>query len=225
MGGSGGAAALIPLLNMIGIPFGVAKATGLFVSVCATSTASLMNIKRKTLDFKFALPLLITLTIFLPIGAIISQYLNEKTMKWMLAFFLFLSAFLIFFGKKEINEKNNKPWILYLVGSIVGLFSGIVGISGGNLIIATLILLGFNPKKMAVIVSFILPFSSLAGFITYAHLIHLNWRLILITAIAAITGGFTGNKIMHFNLNSEQIKKLIAVFLFFIALKLTMTLL
>ena len=221
LGGVGGAAALIPLLNMMGVPFGLSKATGLFVNISATTIATIMNLKRKALDIKFAIPLVISLTIFLPIGAYLSQFLNEKTMKWMLAGFLYFSATMMMFGKKKAKFDYQKTWILYLVGSIVGIFSGIVGVSGGNLIVATLILLGYDAKKMVITISFIIPFSSMAAFITYANIIHIDWILILVTALAAIIGGFIGNKIMFFNLDSKQIKKIVAILLYFIALKLT----
>jgi len=221
LGGVGGAAALIPLLNMMGVPFGLSKATGLFVNISATTIATIMNLKRKALDVKFAIPLVISLTIFLPIGAYLSQFLNEKTMKWMLAGFLYFSATMMMFGKKKAKFDYQKTWILYLVGSIVGIFSGIVGVSGGNLIVATLILLGYDAKKMVITISFIIPFSSMAAFITYANIIHIDWILILVTALAAIIGGFIGNKIMFFNLDSKQIKKIVAILLYFIALKLT----
>jgi uncharacterized membrane protein YfcA len=53
LGGVGSATALVPLLNMMGLPFGLAKATGLFVNTSTTITASLMNLKRGVLDIRF----------------------------------------------------------------------------------------------------------------------------------------------------------------------------
>jgi hypothetical protein len=225
MGGSGGAAALIPLLNMIGVPFTLSKATGLFVNVTATSVSTLMNVKHKILDFKFALPLLISLTVFLPVGAFLSQYLNEETMKWMLAVFLLLSSYLLISDKRNRKTTHINKTVLYIIGSSVGLFSGIIGISGGNIIAATLMLLGFDPKKTAVTVSFIVPVSSTAGFIMYSRITHIDYKLILCAASAALIGGFTGNKIMYTKLKSHHIKKIIAFLLLSISLKMIYSLL
>jgi len=207
LAGVGGAAALIPIFNMMGFPFGLSKAAGLFVNISATTISTIMNIKRDALDIKFAIPLLISLMIFLPIGAYLSQFMNEKLMKAMLAGFLLFTASMIMFGKKEAKFNYQKKWVLYLIGSVIGIFSGIIGVSGGNLILATLILLGYDAKKMVFVISFIVPFSSLAAFITYANIIHIDWILIASVGSAALIGGFIGNKIMFFKLDSKQIKK------------------
>ena len=64
LGGVGSAVALIPVLHWMGIDFNFAKAIGLFVNTTTTVTATIMNIKRKVLDIKFALPLAISLVLF-----------------------------------------------------------------------------------------------------------------------------------------------------------------
>jgi uncharacterized membrane protein YfcA len=224
MGGAGGAAALIPILNFLGFSFPLSKAAGLFVNVTATSVSTLLNLKHKLLDLKITIPLLISLTIFLPIGAYFSQYLNEKTMKWMLALFLIFSSYMLIFGKKQSKFNLQNRLLLFLIGAVVGIFSGIIGISGGNIIAAILILLGYDPKKTAAVISSIIPISSFAGFLTYANMIKIDYKLILCTALAALIGGYIGNNLMYFKLKSSQIKKIIGILLFLIALKLILTL-
>jgi len=225
LGGVGSATALVPLLNMMGLPFGLSKAIGLFVNTSTTIMASIMNLKRGVLDIKFTFPLAITLMLFAPIGAYLSEFVDEKFMKWVLAGFLFFSASMMLFGKREAKTTYRKKWILYLIGSIVGLFSGMVGVGGGSLILPLLIILGYDPKKMAIAISFIIPFSTFSAFLMYANRIEIDWVLILITAIGAILGGFIGNRVMHFKLDSQQIKKIIAILLYLISLKLSYTLL
>jgi uncharacterized membrane protein YfcA len=220
LGGVGSATALVPLLNMMGIPFGLSKATGLFVNTSTTIIASIMNLKRKVLDIRFTFPLAITLMLFAPIGAYYSQYVDEKIMKWLLTGFLFFSASMMLFGKKEVKTAYTKKWILYLIGSVVGVFSGMVGVGGGSLILPILIMLGYDPKKMAIAVSFIIPFSTFSAFLMYANTIHIDWNLIIVTGIASLFGGYIGNRIMHFKLDSTQIKKIIAILLYLISIKL-----
>ena len=220
LGGVGSATALVPLLNMMGLPFGLSKAIGLFVNTSTTIIASIMNLKRKVLDVRFTFPLAITLMLFAPVGAYLSNYVDEKIMKWMLAGFLFFSASMMLFGKKEAKTTYTKKWILYLIGSVVGVFSGMVGVGGGSLILPLLIMLGYDAKKMAIAVSFIIPFSTFSAFLMYANTIHIDYILLIVTAIAALLGGYIGNKIMHFKLDSKQIKKIIAILLYLIAFKL-----
>jgi uncharacterized membrane protein YfcA len=220
LGGVGSATALVPLLNIMGLPFGIAKATGLFVNTSTTIIISIMNLKRKVLDIKFTFPLAITLMIFAPIGAYLSQYVDENIMKWVLAIFLLFSATMMLLGKKTSQTTYTKKWVLYFIGSIVGLFSGMVGVGGGSLILPLLILLGYDAKKMAIVVSFIIPFSTFSAFLMYATTIQIDWFLIFISSIAALMGGYIGNRIMHFRLDSKQIKKIIAILLYLISIKL-----
>ena len=220
LGGVGSAVALVPLLNMMGLPFGLSKAIGLFVNTSTTIMASIMNLKRKVLDVRFTFPLAISLMLFAPVGAYLSQYVDEKIMKWMLVGFLIFSASMMLFGKKEAKAVYQKKWVLYLIGASVGVFSGLVGVGGGSLILPLLIMLGYDAKKMAVAVSFIIPFSTFSAFLMYANTIHIDYILLIVTAIAAVLGGFIGNRIMHFRLDSKQIKKIIAILLYLIAFKL-----
>ena len=122
LGGVGSATALVPLLNMMGLPFGLSKALGLFVNSSSTIVATIMNLKRKVLDVRFAFPLAVSLMLFTPVGAYLSQYVDEKIMKWMLAGFLFFSASMMLFGKKEAKVHYEAKCIQYLVGSVVGLY-------------------------------------------------------------------------------------------------------
>jgi len=220
LGGVGSAVALVPLLNMMGLPFSLSKAIGLFVNTSTTIMASIMNLKRKVLDVRFTFPLAISLMLFAPVGAYLSQYVDEKIMKWMLVGFLIFSASMMLFGKKEVKAAYQKKWVLYLIGASVGVFSGLVGVGGGSLILPLLIMLGYDAKKMAVAVSFIIPFSTFSAFLMYANTIHIDYILLIVTAIAAVLGGFIGNRVMHFRLDSKQIKKIIAILLYLIAFKL-----
>ena len=68
MGGAGAGVALIPLFNFLGLDFTPAKATGLFAGASTTITSSIMNLKRKVVDFKFMLPIAAMMLLFAPFG-------------------------------------------------------------------------------------------------------------------------------------------------------------
>jgi uncharacterized membrane protein YfcA len=220
LGGVGSATALVPIFTMVGVSFSLSKAIGLFVNTSTTITASLMNLKRGVLDVRFTFPLAITLMLFAPIGAYLSKYIDEIVLKWILAGFLLFSATMMLFAKKESKVVDNKQWILYLIGAMVGVFSGMIGVGGGSLILPLLIILGYDAKKMAIAVSFIIPFSTFSAFLMYANSIKIDYLLLFITSIAAILGGYVGNRIMHFRLDSQKIKKIIALLLYIISFKL-----
>lgn len=220
MGGVGSAIALVPTFSMMGLPLNLAKAIGLFINSASTITASFMNFFRGVLDIKFALPLIISILIATPIGAYSSQYIQKEIVEWILVAFLLISATLLIFSKRESKVVYDKAWILYLIGGGVGLISGTIGVGGGALIMPLLILLGFDAKKAAYAVSFIIPFSSLGAFVTYLSFVHMDWILLGVVTVAAILGGFLGDFVMHYRLNATQVKKLIAVVLLLLAAKM-----
>jgi len=223
MGGVGGAAALVPILHFLGVNFNLSKAIGLFVNTSSTVTASIMNIKRKALDINFALPLALSLAFFAPIGAYLSKFVPEIYVKGLFFAFLIFSGSMLLFGKKESKFHYNKKWVLVVLGAIVGVLSGFLGIGGGSILMPLLILLGFDAKKLAVAMSFVIPFSTFTAFLTYLQIVRMDWILLGVATIAAILGGIIGNHIMHYKLDQNHIKKIIAVMLYLIALKLLLS--
>ncbi|WP_292654235.1 sulfite exporter TauE/SafE family protein [Nitratifractor sp.] len=225
MGGVGSAIVLVPTFNMMGMPLNLAKAIGLFINSSSTITASVMNFFRGVLDIKFALPLVIAILLATPLGAWSSQYVPVVVVKWILVAFLITAAILLLYTKRETKVVYDKAWILFLIGFVVGIISGMIGVGGGALIMPLLILLGFDAKKAAYAVSFIIPFSSLGAFFTYLSFVQMDWVLLGVVTVAAVLGGYLGDFIMHYRLTPAQVKKLIAVLLLLLAAKMIMGLL
>ena len=220
MGGVGSAIALVSIFPMVGMPLNMAKAVGLFINASSTISASVMNLLRGVLDFRFALPLVISILITTPIGAYASQFIPEYWVRWVLISFLLVSGTLLIKRRREAHFSYTKSWILYVIGGAVGLLSGLLGVGGGALIIPLLILLGYEPKKAAYAVSFVIPFSSLGAFFTYLNFVNMDWVLLAVVSVAALLGGLIGNRIMHFRLSEAQVKQLIAIVLYLLATKL-----
>lgn len=220
MGGVGSAIGLVPIFSMMEMPLNLAKAMGLFINSASTITASFMNFFRGVLDIKFALPLIISIMIATPIGAWTSQYIQKEIVEWILVAFLLVSALLLIFSKHETKVAYDKAWILYLIGGVVGLISGTIGVGGGSLIMPLLILLGFDAKKAAYAISFVIPFSTLGAFATYLSFVDMDWMLLGVVTVAAVIGGYLGDFIMHYRLSAAQVKKLIAVVLLLLAAKM-----
>ena len=220
MGGVGSAIALVSIFPMLGLNFNLTRALALFINTSSTFSASVMNFYRGVLDFKFALPLVIAVLISTPIGAYLSQFVNHKILMWMLVIFLLISATMMLFYKREAKTKYTKTWILYVIGFSVGIISGMLGVGGGSLIMPLLILLGFDAKKAAYAVSFVIPFSSFGAFLTYLQFVKMDWLLLADVTVAALIGGYLGGKIMHFKLSHSSVKKLIGVVLYLLAIKI-----
>jgi uncharacterized membrane protein YfcA len=158
--------------------------------------------------------------LFAPLGAYSSQFIDEEIVKFLFMLMLFYSATMMMFGKKKVLFHAEGRMTLMVVGAIVGFLAGLLGLGGGNILIPLLALLGFAPKKVAVAVSFVVPFSALGSFFTYASYVKLDWVLLGVVAISAILGGYIGNYFMQFKLEQQQIKKLMATLLYLLAFKL-----
>ncbi|WP_456390969.1 sulfite exporter TauE/SafE family protein, partial [Hydrogenimonas sp.] len=135
------------------------------------------------------------------------------------------SATMMMFFKKEAKAHVQSPWVMALLGTVVGSIAGLLGVGGGNMLLPILILLGFEPKKVAVAVSFVVPFSAFTSFLSYASFVQMDWPLLGICTLGAVTGGYIGNYMMHFKLSQQQIKRVIAVILYILAARMAFNLL
>ncbi|MEA3374271.1 MAG: sulfite exporter TauE/SafE family protein [Campylobacterota bacterium] len=220
--GLGSAVALVPGLNMAGLAFDLSRASGLFVNTVTTITTSGLNLKKKLFDFKFVAPLVISSSIFAFVGAKLSFLVDTETLKMIFAYVLFIIASMILFFKKPAHSESaamSRP-VLLIAGSIGGVFSGFLGIGGGSIIAPILLLAGYDAKKIAIGISFVIPFSSIVAFTSYAGNMELDYTLLTIVGVGAYMGGMIGNYILHFKVSAAMIKKILAIALYSIAVKM-----
>ena len=220
--GLGSAVALVPGLNIAGLSFDLSRASGLFVNSITTITTSYLNLKKQLFDLTFVAPLVVSSVIFAYIGAQISFLVDTQIVKTIFAYTLLVIASMILFFKKPTVERSTKKnrVILLFAGSIGGLFSGFLGIGGGSIISPILLLFGYDAKKIAIGISFVIPFSSIVAFVSYANHIELDTMLLVVVGVAAYIGGMIGNYILHFKVSSQTIKKILALALYSIAIKM-----
>jgi len=81
----------------------------------------------------------------------------------VLTAFLIVSSGLLIFSRREAKAAYDRAWVMFVLGAAVGLVSGLVGVGGGTPILAVLLLLGFDTKKAAYAVSFVIPFQRWVG--------------------------------------------------------------
>ncbi len=222
IGGVGSAIAIIPIMHWLGVPLNVAKPTGLFINILSMSTATVYNIKSRKLDFKLALPVIISTTLTSPLGAYSTKLIPEKTVIWVLiAFLLYSGSMMLLFKPKKIQGKISRSLLIPIsVGAIAGFLGGLLGVGGGGIISPSLILLGHDPKRVAGATALIVAVSSSTGFVEYAHMGSINATLLIAVSSVALIGGWLGTRLMHNKMSSTQVKKAIGVILFLFALKM-----
>jgi uncharacterized membrane protein YfcA len=223
LGGVGAAIILIPILVSLGIPVNTAKPVGLFYNTVSLTGASINNFKNKRLDIKTGIPIIISSFLFAIAGAYVSKFIPNRIILLMfIAFLIFSGLMFLFHNKKEKEEYvNNAPRIkLILIGTLAGTLSGMLGIGGGGIISPLMLIIGFNPKKIAAITAFVVPFSSFSAFLTYWATGSINWHILLIASVAGVAGATTGTMFMQNKMKTKTVKKVLAVILLIMAIKL-----
>jgi len=222
--GVGAAFILIPAFYWLGIPLREAMAVALLLNSISMIFASRTYIKHKLVVFKTSIPIIIIAVIFSPLGAYCSQFVNREVLLWLfVGFLVFAGSMMMFYHAKEQEKaRSAKQELAYGlgVGTLAGFLGGLLGVGGGNIIVPVLIWLGFDPKKASGTTAFIVIFSSFAGFLGHASFGNVNWQLLLFAAIASIAGAILGAHLMHAKLKSRQVKWIIGLVLYAIALKM-----
>lgn len=111
--------------------------------------------------------------------------------------------------------------MLVLIGLTAGLFSGVLGIGGGVVMVPLLaFLLGFTQHEsqgtsLAVLA---VPVTFLAAY-NYYQEGHVNWKYAIIIALTFAVGGFLGSKIA-IGLDQAILKKIFGGILIIVAIKM-----
>jgi len=197
-----------------------AKPTGLFINTLSMFSATLKNIRGKRLDIGLAVPILLSATLLAPVGAYTGKFLPHRAVLMIfIAFLVYSGTTMLFFSPGATNEVSGRKYIGVAVGAFAGFLGGLLGVGGGAIMSPALILLGYEPKKVASTTALVVFFSSLSGFLAYWRLGTLNPQLLLWVSLPAVLGGWIGTHIMHHKISSGQMKKIIGVIMYIIALK------
>ena len=222
--GLGAAFILIPAFYWLGIPLKEAMAVALLLNSISMIFASRTYIKHKLVVFKTAIPIIIIAVIFSPLGAYCTQFVNRDVLLWLFnAFLIFAGSMMIFYRAKEREKPHTASRELGYglgVGTVAGYLGGLLGVGGGNFIVPVLVWLGFDPKKASGTTAFIVIFSSLAGFLGHASLGNMNWNLLIFATIGSVAGAVLGAYLMQARLKSSQVKIIIGIVLYAIAIKM-----
>ena len=171
----------------------------------------------------FGIPIIVFSFLFAIVGAWTSQFIPKNIILILFIGFLLFSGFMFLFHKKNGQDtyREDRPYVaLSAIGAFAGLLSGMLGVGGGGIISPLMLMLGFNPKKIAAITAFVVPFSSLSGFLTYWAMGNINWKLLIIASVAGVAGATLGTMFMHKKLNPQTVKKILAYILLLMAIKL-----
>ena len=108
-----------------------------------------------------------------------------------------------------------------LLGVVAGIFSGLLGIGGGTIVVpglAYLFGMTFHKAQGTVLAAF-LPPVALMAVLKYSQSGNVDWKAALFVALGIFLGGYFGAS-LSLSLSETAIKRVFGVFLIIIAVKL-----
>ena len=235
MFGKGGGELYLPMMiTLLNITFYTAAGVSLFlIFLQSISMVFVYSQKHKLLDWKLALILAIVVGVSSFLGGFVSKGIPALYLKIIFATFLIISAFLLFLNKsmkvklgkfgvwhREFSGGEYDVHILYLVVpiSIAAFLAGMIGISGGGLIVPIAVLLGGMPIRIAMGTNtFLVLVSSSMGFLGHALKGSVDWYLCAVFGVTILIGSQIGSH-LHAEVNERNLRIGLATILLFAAI-------
>ena len=165
--GFGGGSTYLALMLIWDIPYYIFPIIALFCNIIVVSGNSINYIRSDNLKLKLLVPYLVGSIPFAFIGASISI---EKNLFEIILFLILTTAgVFLFIESKSFNNdrleiKKISHFLSILIGSVIGFFSGIVGIGGGIFLSPILFLMKAGyPKQIAATASLFILINSIFG--------------------------------------------------------------
>ncbi|WP_104697157.1 MULTISPECIES: sulfite exporter TauE/SafE family protein [unclassified Helicobacter] len=180
--GLGGGTLIVPLMLSFGM--GIQHSIGISVvqMIFASLFGSILNLKNKTFEIKEGVILGLGGLVGASFSGIVLGFISDFLLTFLFLLVIIYS-FLKFLMKKDnpedkkLETNQHKKIVLFLAGSLTGVFAISLGIGGGLLIVPILgYYLGYNTKKSTALSLFFIIFSSISGSISLFvnHIINLE---------------------------------------------------
>lgn len=226
MVGLGGGLIFSPLFVLLKYPVSTAVSASLFLNGIAAVSAAIIYFRKKMVDVKLGLPLLITSGLAAPAGAMLTTRINLRAFTAAMALVIFLAALRMLFSGKREEEGGAISSARRIIGGggigvLIGVMAGMLGIGGGVFIVPLLIYLLRVPTKTAAATSiFVVVFSSFSGFIAHISLADTDWPFILAAAVFSFLGGQLGSRVMAEKLKAPSVRRIFGLVLLGFTFKL-----
>lgn len=224
MAGLGAAFLFVPLFYYLGVPLAEATPTALLLNVVSLLFATINYWRGKLINWRVGLPVVVTAVILSPIGARLTASVDKTLLLGMFAAFLiFAGAMMLFYKARQREKALGRPIEIGAgagVGAVAGFLGGLLGVGGGNFILPVLNWLGLDAKVAAGTTALVVVFSSFSGFLGHASLGGLDPLFIGIMAVMAAAGSIVGSQLMKTKISNQQLKRMIGVLLWIIAIKM-----
>ncbi len=224
MAGLGAAFLFVPLFYYLGVPLPEATSTALLLNAVSLSLATVSYGRGHLINWRVGLPVLVAATILAPLGASFTARVDRHVLLGLFAAFLVFAGTMMLFYRakagKPAASAATTAGVGVGVGGVAGFLGGLLGVGGGNIVLPGLTWLGLETKMAAGTTALVVVFSSLSGFAGHAAIGHLDPWFVVTMAILAAVGSLVGSHLMQTRLSSGQLKRIIGVLLWVIAIKI-----
>jgi len=165
--GFGGGSTYLALLLIWDIPYYIFPIIALFCNIIVVSGNSINFIRSGNINFKLVLPFLVGSVPLAFFGASLS--IDKDIFELILFIILIIAGFFLLIESRFFNQENFKinkipKFISISIGSVIGFFSGLVGIGGGIFLSPLLFLLKAGyPKNITSSASIFILINSIFG--------------------------------------------------------------
>lgn len=223
--GHGGASGYLALMTIMGLSQDIMKPTALMLNMVVSAIAFFYFWKAGFFRWKLFIAFAVGSIPFSFIGGMIET--DPSIYKSILGFFLIIATLKLIgvFDKKnsdtDYQPKHVNLFLAIVIGSVIGFFSGLIGIGGGIILSPVILLLGWaNLKESAAVSALFIFVNSVSGFAGHvATGIQISPEIALMAGLATI-GGIAGSYYGTYRLNPVVLKKVLAFILLFASMKL-----
>lgn len=170
-------------------------------------------------EWNKAFPLSIVTTIAAPIGSCLAQLINPNLIWVIYLSSVVYLAYRLFQPAQVADAGNKENFRLAMVLAVpISILSGLLGVGPGFLLMPTLILVGFNPKKAAGINAFAVTLPSFSALIPRFGAIQFDPGLTITLVVVGSISSFIGAKITSIHVPGVRIKQIFAILIVVVTL-------
>ncbi|MGC8750981.1 sulfite exporter TauE/SafE family protein [Hydrotalea sp.] len=218
--GHGGASGYLAVMALLNFTPAVMKPTSLLLNTLVSFIAFVSFYRAGHFKSKLLWPLIAASIPFAFLGSILP--VSELIYKKLLGVVLLISILRLLYQNAEKPVVKNPKWyVLFIIGALIGLVSGMIGMGGGILLAPVLLLMSWaTQKQTAAICAIFIFLNSISGMVGQLKTgFPLSTQIISIIVIV-LAGGWLGAYIGSKKLNEKGMKYMLAIVLIMASIKL-----
>ncbi|MBF2036574.1 MAG: sulfite exporter TauE/SafE family protein [Leptolyngbyaceae cyanobacterium T60_A2020_046] len=238
--GIGGGMVIVPglfyLFHLLALPEGVlmhlAAGTSMGIMIFTSAASTIAHHLKGDVQWAIVWRILPAIALGVALGKLFATHLNTAALELIFGLFLvgIAAKILLDWSPQPKEPKPPNAWLTNLVGTVLGLKSGVLGIGGGAISVPFLLYSGLSMSQASgTSASFTLPIAivgtlSCLTFATQATWIPLAtgtiyWPAVVMVAPFTMIGAPLGTQLCHW-VPSARLKRWFAVFLLLLGLRL-----